>query len=97
MPIASFLVSCAEGSLGKITAYLGDQGQYSILGIENNTVAVLSDTASPEEEYELAKDLSIQPGVRGINILVHHVEDSLTQKNRSLPRFLAGGKIHESI
>jgi|GEM_PF-5827335 len=75
MPIASFLVSCSDENIEQIAIYLKSKPQYEVLGIENNNIAVLSDTQTLDEEYELAQNLSNQTGVKAINVLIHNTED----------------------
>ncbi|PCJ16199.1 MAG: hypothetical protein COB02_16755 [Candidatus Cloacimonadota bacterium] len=80
MPVSSFIIGFRKQNEENILNFVNSKPQYEMLGINNDKMAVLADTKSLDEEYDLSKQLVDVKGVREINILFHHTQDLFDPK-----------------
>lgn len=80
MPVSSFIIGFRKEHEDNVLEYVNSKPQYELLGIDQDKMAVLSDTKTLEEEYELSQHLVDVKGVREINILFHHTQDLFDQQ-----------------
>jgi hypothetical protein len=73
MPISSFIVACFEKGCEEVQSFIEGESCYQLLGREGTSIAVLSESRTLDDEYDLAQKLASLSGVREIKILFHHV------------------------